>query len=308
MPRHLKRMLHVAGVLLMLLSLWLIFSKVADYRQVLHTHMLSHPQHWLWLGGLSVCHALILNLLGLGWHDNLRHLQQTLSRQQALVIYGISQIGKYLPGNVLHFAGRQWLAQRWQLQQGKVLQATLNEIAGHVLAVGICILVFACLNLAYVTACLQPYLFLTCWWLAGLGVLILILCVESFRHRLWTLISPLLAGFSVPSLGYYLLFHLLGGAMFVWVLHLLTPLPFAMSLAMLAYAIAWLVGFVVPGAPGGLGVREVVLLALLAGVLPESVILLAALANRLFTTLGDIWFFVEAIALRHMCVHAEKLQ
>lgn len=60
--------------------------------------------------------------------------------------------------------------------------------------------------------------------------------------------------------------------------------------------------------PSGLDIREVVLMTLLVGVLPESVILLAAIANRLFTTLGDIWFFVEAIALRHMCVHAEKLQ
>lgn len=307
MQRHLKRFLHLAGMLLMLFSLWLILSKIASYQAVLHMHMATHPAHWLWLVGLSVLHALILNLLGLGWHDNLRHLQQTLSRQQALIIYGISQIGKYLPGNVLHFAGRQWLAQRWQLQQGKVLQATLNEIAGHVWAVSLCILVFTCLNTSRMTQWLQPYLFLTRWLLAGVGFILLALCFEWIRHSLLKYIRPLLTGFSLSSLGYYLLFHLLGGAMFVWVLHLVTPLPFVMSLVMLAYALAWLVGFVVPGAPGGLGVREVVLMALLAGVLPESVVLLAAVANRLFTTLGDIWFFIEAIALRHMGLHAEKL-
>ena len=52
---------------------------------------------------------------------------------------------------------------------------------------------------------------------------------------------------------------------------------------------AWLVGFVVPGAPGGLGVREAVLIAGLSAVaLPATEATAVALAYRFVTMVGDV--------------------
>jgi uncharacterized membrane protein YbhN (UPF0104 family) len=50
---------------------------------------------------------------------------------------------------------------------------------------------------------------------------------------------------------------------------------------------AWLCGFVVPGAPGGLGIREAVLTLLLTPLTGADTALLAALAFRAVTLLGD---------------------
>ena len=63
------------------------------------------------------------------------------------------------------------------------------------------------------------------------------------------------------------------------------PMP-ASRLA--GFALAWTVGLVVPGAPGGLGVFEAVLLLRLAVALPQASLLAVALSYRLVVTLADV--------------------
>jgi len=63
-----------------------------------------------------------------------------------------------------------------------------------------------------------------------------------------------------------------------------------------AYLVSWIVGFVVPGAPGGIGVREAVFLYLVAGTVAAPTALALALLARLMTTLGDLWFSLLASA------------
>jgi uncharacterized membrane protein YbhN (UPF0104 family) len=55
-----------------------------------------------------------------------------------------------------------------------------------------------------------------------------------------------------------------------------------------AFALAWTAGLVVPGAPGGLGVFEAVLLLRLGVALPEAQLLAVALSYRLIVTLTDL--------------------
>jgi hypothetical protein len=61
-----------------------------------------------------------------------------------------------------------------------------------------------------------------------------------------------------------------------------------------AYIIAWLAGFVTPGAPAGVGIREMVLLLLLKGYIVETDLLMAVLLGRLITVVGDFLFFVSS--------------
>jgi len=65
-----------------------------------------------------------------------------------------------------------------------------------------------------------------------------------------------------------------------------------------AYVLAWLTGFLVPGASGGLGVREAALLLLLTPQTGEPAALALALSTRLITTLGDVVFAGSCRRLR----------
>ena len=95
-------------------------------------------------------------------------------------------------------------------------------------------------------------------------------------------------------------FHALAGSLFGLGALLLSPNDYSTArfvAAAFAYVIAWLAGFLVPGSPAGLGVREVVLLYLLSGHYPESTLLILILASRIVTTFGDVLFYLAALAL-----------
>ena len=64
-----------------------------------------------------------------------------------------------------------------------------------------------------------------------------------------------------------------------------------------AYVLAWLAGLVTPGAPAGVGVRELVLLALLKGSVGQTELLLAVLLGRLVTVGGDVAFLGMALMM-----------
>jgi hypothetical protein len=61
---------------------------------------------------------------------------------------------------------------------------------------------------------------------------------------------------------------------------------FALSLG--AYALAWAVGFLIIFFPGGIGPREVALIAVLAPVMPSASALVVALVSRVVMTVGDL--------------------
>ena len=63
-----------------------------------------------------------------------------------------------------------------------------------------------------------------------------------------------------------------------------SPVPFTW---LAAFGLAYAVGLVVPGAPGGLGVFEATLLLRLSGAVPEAQLLAVVLSYRLLSTLAD---------------------
>jgi uncharacterized membrane protein YbhN (UPF0104 family) len=60
------------------------------------------------------------------------------------------------------------------------------------------------------------------------------------------------------------------------------------ALALGAYALAWAVGFLIIFVPGGIGPRELALIAVLAPVIPSASALVVALASRVVMTAGDL--------------------
>ena len=64
-----------------------------------------------------------------------------------------------------------------------------------------------------------------------------------------------------------------------------SPVPFTW---LAAFGLAYAVGLVVPGAPGGLGVFEATLLLRLGAAVPEAQLLAVVLSYRLLSTLADV--------------------
>ena len=64
-----------------------------------------------------------------------------------------------------------------------------------------------------------------------------------------------------------------------------------------AYVIAWLAGLVTPGAPAGVGIREIVLYAILHPFINEADLLTAIVFGRIITVVGDVLFYILALLI-----------
>ncbi|MFM1811297.1 MAG: hypothetical protein RLZZ336_235 [Cyanobacteriota bacterium] len=255
-------------------------------------------QGWLWLAlgvGLSLVSLLGSALL---WGAVLQWLGGRPRLQPLLQTYLLSNARKYLPGGIWHLASRVQV-----LRQGQVTAASLPAPLALV-AVLLDPLLAAVAALALVVCggwqgglaplALVPLLLLWPRWLAPLlgwlerrkaGALGLQMDLEP---AVLGAVPPLPAQPPWRALLLAVAFVLLrfcGFACCVMALDLQPVLGWGGWLA--GFALAWTAGLVVPGAPAGLGVFEVVLLLRLGVALPEPPLLALAISYRLVVSLAD---------------------
>ena len=222
---------------------------------------------------------------------------------EALVIWGKANMAKYLPGNVLHFAGRQLLGARFGWPQGSIAMASLLEMGLQLMlscgiALSIVVLFGRWAMLEKAGDWVVPVILLAT---AGLALLLL---ARRLRQWLPEWLSRLSTHLALPhpaALGpavvWYLLFFV-GMCLIVWSLYAmvvghatLRQLPVLSA----AFLISWVMGFVIPGAPGGIGVREGSFALLGSVFLAADALVIVAVLMRLVTLLGEGLIFLVAL-------------
>lgn len=242
------------------------------------------------------------------WYLLLRSTGERPAFLPVLTIFLLSQAAKYLPGNVGHYVGRVALARERGLGTGSVLVTLAVETACSVLAAtalaaaafpaafsGSALLTGAppAARLAAVALGLGVALALAAW-LLGQPAFRAWVRLPARAGRARRPASTWLSCLALSGLN----FLLFGACADVLARHLFAPA--ASSFAALAglFAAAWVAGFVTPGAPAGLGVREAVLVGSLQPLYGPGVALGLPLFFRLVTTLGDGLAFGAGLLLR----------
>lgn len=217
-------------------------------------------------------------LLALGWRRLLHHLGVPVSRSWAIHAYAVSQLAKYVPGNIFQFAGRQAIGVAAGIGNRPLAKSTAYELA--ILIVGGAL--FSPLLLSLIVVGTPDWLS----WVSFAAVVAVALWLAATRG----------ADFGLAAIS-YLVFLAFSGLVFAAAYDLAGgSVEFARYPAIAgAYVLAWLVGLVTPGAPAGIGVREAALLFLLGGLSPGPVILLAVVIGRTVTVLGDLFFFAGGL-------------
>lgn len=195
--------------------------------------------------------------------------ERKLSKRAVSRIYGHGVLMKYLPGSVFQYVSRHIGGKNAGLTHMRLARSTMVEVGLHIVS-----------SLIVATSCL---LFDRSPLTAAFAASFLICGCMMVRGPL--LISLLL---QIAAFGAFALAAALIGA---------AILPPDTSLARFAalFLLAWLAGFVVPVAPGGLGVREAALLALAGAGLPAASILAATLALRVASIAGDLTYGLTAL-------------
>ena len=279
-----KRLLIIRlGNILTLAGLAFVSFRLAEYSAQFELSMINRSKLLIFLALFLICWLSNI-LLILSWAKLLSFFGAPTTLRQCIKIYGLSQISKYIPGNVFYLISRQALVTSDGLPQRSAFKASIMELMLLVTVAAI------------ITILILPLFFQTIsFYLSGLAAV-------GLLGMLVILITYYLSSKIVYVVGFYFALLSILGGVFVAVLALTTEnLPISISEIVLyggAFIFAWLVGVLTPGSPAGIGVREFILLILLRDVVSEVDLLASILICRTLTVFSDIMFFLSVLPLK----------
>ncbi len=292
--------LRLAGLALVLAALVFVGLRIAEYAGNLGDTAASGAA-WGAVAIGAVLYGLLSLLLAAGWRMIMDRAGAAAPFADSFEIYGRSQIAKYVPGNVFHFFGRQLLGRNVGWAQGAIAVASVVEtlLLGTAAAALLLVIGFAdrpalfdfaspvALLAGAVLATAAPVLLLRYGRrLPGLRRLGFLVHAEGLGHP--AVLMPPFAIYAVFFMATAVVFWLLVGNRVDDASVALIPGIAA------AFVSGWLVGNVTPSAPGGIGVREAVMLPQLSLLIGEPHAVVVVVMFRLVTIGGDVLFFAVA--------------
>jgi glycosyltransferase 2 family protein len=261
-----------------------------------------HYNIYLYFFLITLCYSIAVFFVSLAWKNFLVSLNEDMAGFiVSQKIYSRSVIAKYVPVGILEYAGRHVLAGEHGLSQGAIATANLWEVLCQVFVA--CVLVLVSLSLSGN----MPQLISIKFLFAVIIVLLLIflgfnIIIKSIPRLVNQInIAPLKFRFFIVPIFFYVCFFIILAAVLMTVIlnvdqmlnmHEVTYI-FAIS------TFAWLLGYITPGAPAGLGVREATLLLGINEIVSEPNAIVIIGIFRLITVSGDLLYFAIGYLLSH---------
>jgi uncharacterized membrane protein YbhN (UPF0104 family) len=300
-----KKLINIIGVIIMLAALAFVVKTFLSF-DMDYSDLLSRKYALAVSGAVAVTVlAVVLNAYCWGKIISLfsgKHLEFKV----ILNMYAKSNLGKYLPSNIGHFAGRQIYGASLGLNQSALAVASVSEVLYNAGAAFLLSVIFAW-NKIFETAIRflpesnMPLSVAGILLAGGAAFTVLFFVYQKNKH-----FKMLISMIKTPA---SLILFLRGLIVSATVL-LLMGLLFAQliwtnapnnadnaAFVIAAAATSWLIGFITPGVPGGIGVRETVLVLMLSPVFPKEAVLTAAVLQRFAMIVGDVlaWTLGEVL-------------
>ena len=264
-----------------------------------------------WFAASLLAAIIGLGFTSLAWRTIMADLGSPLPVAAGMRVFYLAQIGKYLPGAVWPFVAQMELGKALGVPRQRSAVAGLLFVGLHC-ATG---LLVASATLPFASpAAAEHY-----WWVLALTPVLLVVLhprvLSPLLDRLFWMLRrppldrPLTFANTARACGFLLVTWLFYG---LSLLALARPLGLtgagSLALAIGAYGLAWSAGVMVLGlVPAGIGVREVVLGAILLPFLPAGAATAVVATSRVVQTLGDaLWALFAGIALRGPMRRAEQ--
>lgn len=214
--------------------------------------------------------------------------------KKSVAIYGSTQIAKYIPGNIFHLPSRHLKGFQNGFQHAPLLGAAAFEMIGLLVAASLISLI---------------------GFLAGIRTAISIISIAAVLCL--TLVSPIIIRYLVthikplkriqlppetgldlikkllPIWSIYLLFFFVANLIFFAIVRQVSGPGFSIPIpvAFATFTISWLAGFITPGAPAGIGVREGVIILILSRYVGEPASIMISILSRFVIFAGDLLFY-----------------
>ena len=236
------------------------------------------------------------------WTQWLSFFSRTpFEKRDARQVFLRANIGKYIPGNVMHFVQRNLFATDMGISQLQLAMSSVFEVMSYVAVA---------LMVASLTAWDSMQTVLARYFgdrlpVLGSAAACVAVAIAAVLVILRKKIRTALAGYSgkqfLKTLLKVVVLQLVTLLLLAAVMVLLvwyaqgTLTPGIAGTVISTYVIAWVLGYIVPGASGGIGIREMALLLLLGPLLGEGLVLSLAMIHRLITIIGDFLGYLIVI-------------
>jgi uncharacterized membrane protein YbhN (UPF0104 family) len=240
------------------------------------------------------------------WRKLLKRSGHILNFKKMFKIWFLANLGKYLPGKVWSFLGMLYLLEKEGVAKSKGLSMAILAQALSVLSGLLVALLF--LRYSYYQRFFAQSPGLTVVILLVLaGIMVLVFypkLLEGIINLMLRILKKETITLNLKTKNILFILLLYCGSWFLsgfvfWVfIRSITPVSLGIYLSLTgAFAGSFSLGFLAFFAPGGIGVREGILVVLLSNFFPTPVAILISLLSRVWITLAEALCSVLALAL-----------
>lgn len=297
------KLIKVVGFILMFISFYYIYFSLIKAEINWHELMnLLNEKNIILISISLLLYLFVLSISSAYWSYLLQSFSEIKhsKRSELMAVYAKSNIGKYLPGNFMQFVGRNLLANNLGYKHSNIILSTIYDMI-YVVISGVLLLLFLSafrlsnISLSNILSIPKDIYLITAVIIIILTPIILLLfktqiikffqknqIITRVKNSLWSGISLYLIVFLILGLANLLLLSLFSS-------------EFTMNNyynILFVFIISWLIGFIVPGAPGGIGIREAIFIYLLSQNYQIVVVTMIPILFRIISIIGDLIFFV----------------
>lgn len=297
-----KNFVKYAGSLIAVLSVIYILRTLLriDWNSIRSSFTIS----WIPVTILLIAIYMLVNFIrAYNWTRIVHYFGNKGKNDRMLILlYLKTEVAKYIPSNMVHFAGRHVFARELGFRDKVLLAANLFDM---LLLLGVAMMIVSAGLVAGIITIPQfilehissTYYRIAVAAVCTAGFAVFFLLLRKRKEKFFEYIRlnkmfdlVLLALLFLP--GFILSTIIL---MAVYKCLLGAPLGFDDILFFFtAFTLAWTAGFIIPGAPGGIGVREAVILVLFGSLYGENTTVIAALLMRFISVAGDAGVWIAA--------------
>ena len=258
---------------------------------------------WILIILLAFLGAGCLYLVAYGWSILVNFIEPKDVRNIRLTsIYIKANIAKYLPGNVMNLVGRNVLAGKLGFKQISITTSTVIEIIIFGCTTMMLAFLFSITKLKDMYNLLQKYInygFIEIIVIVGIlsaaGILLYIVNQKNqYEKNIKRYCTINFLKLSIKLISLYSIYFIFLGTMLVIILSnmLNISINYGNLFQIIGfYIISYFIGYITPGSPGGMGVREAVLILLLSTAIGSDLATVASIIHRLITIVSDITIY-----------------
>lgn len=302
--KMINKLIKYGGNIITILAIVLIVKKL--YLYDMDYSIIFSIEKSFFLIMILLIYMLIVFWGGIPWLGIVNALSECNIRySEAVFIFVKSNILKYIPGNIFQYAGRNELAVDKKIKHSKVVLATLIDVVWNVFTMLFFSVIMSGNELIAWVREQQVFTLNSKTFIYGIAIICiivsLIICIwrrQILKNVMHKVVSVKLLGVLAFNFIFYVFMGIISAGLYVAIFSLISGNVYSVHEVTIYVGImlvALVAGFVTPGAPGGVGVREAASLFLLNGMIDETVILSGIIIMRIISIIGDLATYIAVL-------------